>query len=187
MNRSKGIDMEQWKEKSIRFPQKSDDKLSALVLKFGRSKKLFLVQMIDYFYRSKKDPADSGDELLKRELSYGINRILSFIKQQEKDLLIPSMNLVTENFRLLNLFQEKFNGQEQILANQNKQTNAMLLEIDHISRGITKSKTEKDTVISNTILLIDRFLKDRDAISWSLNSVKKDELYKKLISDIHKL
>ncbi len=48
------IDMEQWKEKSIRFPQKSDDKLRALVLKFGRSKKLFLVQMIDYFFRSKK-------------------------------------------------------------------------------------------------------------------------------------
>jgi len=179
--------MEKWKEKSIRFPQKSDDKLSALVLKFGRSKKLFLVQMIDYFYRSKKDPADSGDEILKRELSYGINRILSFIKQQEKDLLIPSMNLNTENFRLHNVFHEKLHEQDQVLTFQNQQSSNILLELNQLSKSISKNRTEKTLLISNIILLFDHFLKERDAIGWSLNSVKKDELYKKLLSDIHKL
>lgn len=179
--------MEQWKEKSIRFPQKSDDKLSALVLKFGRSKKMFLVQMIDYFYRSKKDPADNGDELLKRELSYGINRILSFIKQQEKDLLIPTMNLNTENFRLLNIFQEKLHNHNEFLAGQKQQTNTILLEVNQLSKSISKNKIEKTLLISNIILLFDRFLVERDAIGWSLNSAKKDELYKKLLSDIQKL
>ncbi|MFZ4263808.1 BfmA/BtgA family mobilization protein [Sphingobacterium sp. HJSM2_6] len=179
--------MEQWKEKSIRFPQKSDDQLSALVLKFGRSKKLFLVQMIDYFYRSKKDPADSGDEILKRELSFGINRILSFIKQQEKDLLIPVMNLNTENFRLLNVFHEKLHGQDQLLTDQRQRIENILQEVNYISKGISKNKTDKAILISNIIMLFDRFLKVRDAIGWSLNSAKKDELYKKLISDIHKL
>ncbi|MFZ4263845.1 BfmA/BtgA family mobilization protein [Sphingobacterium sp. HJSM2_6] len=179
--------MEQWKEKSIRFPQKSDDKLNGLVMKFGRSKKLFLVQMIDYFYRSKKDPADSGDEILKRELSYGINRILSFVKQQEKDLLIPSMNLNTENFRLLNVFQEKLHNQNEFLAGQKQQTNTILLEVNQLSKSISKNKTDKAIVISNIIMLLDHFLKERDAIGWSLNSAKKDELYKKLLSDIQKL
>ena len=179
--------MEQWKEKSIRFPQKSDDKLSALVLKFGRSKKLFLVQMIDYFYRSKKDPADSGDELLKRELSYGINRILSFVKQQEKDLLIPTMNLNTENFRLLNVFHEKLQEQDQVLTVQNQQSSKILNELNQLSKSISKNKAEKALLISNIIMLFDRFLVKRDAIGWSLNSVKKDELYKKLLSDIKKL
>ncbi|MFZ4263648.1 BfmA/BtgA family mobilization protein [Sphingobacterium sp. HJSM2_6] len=179
--------MEQWKEKSIRFPQKYDDKLSALVLKFGRSKKLFLVQMIDYFYRSKKDPADSGDEILKRELSYGINRILSFNKQQEKDLLIPTMNLCAENFRLLNVFHEKLNKQEELLSRQKQQSSNILNEVNQLSKSISKNKTEKTLLISNIIILLDRFLKERDAIGWNLNSVKKNELYKKLISDIHKL
>ena len=168
--------MEKWKEKSIRFPQKSDDKLSALVLKFGRSKKLFLVQMIDYFYRSKKDPVDSGDEILKRELSYGINRILSFIKQQEKDLLIPSMNLNTENFRLLNAFHENLQEQDQVLANQNQQTNSILLEVNQLSKSISNNRTEKALLISNIIVLFDHFLKERDAIGWSVNSVKKENL-----------
>jgi len=44
--------------------------------------------MVDYFYRSKKDPSDPGDEMLKRELSSGISRMLSFIRQQEKDFLL---------------------------------------------------------------------------------------------------
>lgn len=74
---------------SIRYPKEVDEKLQKLSEKFDRSKKELFGQMVDYFYRSKKDPDDSEDELLKRELSTGINRIISFIRQQEKDFLLP--------------------------------------------------------------------------------------------------
>jgi hypothetical protein len=45
--------------------------------------------MVEYFYRSKKDPLDLNDELLKKELVNGNNRIIGFFKTQEKDFLLP--------------------------------------------------------------------------------------------------
>ena len=81
--------MKQSDTNSIRYPREVDVKMEKLVQQLRRSKKDLFCQMVDYFYRSKKDPSDPGDELLKRELSSGINRILSFIKQQEKDFLLP--------------------------------------------------------------------------------------------------
>jgi hypothetical protein len=61
--------------------------------------------MVDYFYRSKKDPADTGDEMLKKELSAGINRILSFIRQQEKDFLLPVGTLKTQSVREMEILE----------------------------------------------------------------------------------
>ncbi len=76
-------------DKSVRFSADTDKKFSSLAEKLGRSKQELFAQMVDYFYKSKKDPIDLSDELLKKELSNGINRIISFIKTQEKDTLIP--------------------------------------------------------------------------------------------------
>lgn len=81
--------MKQRDTNSIRYPKETDEKIEKLAKSFRRSKKELFCQMVDYFYRSKKDPADPDDEILKRELSLGINRILSFIRQQEKDFLLP--------------------------------------------------------------------------------------------------
>src|SRR5699024_11045779 len=75
--------------KSVRFPKEVDDRLSLLARKLGRTKREIVMQMVDYFYKSKKDPSDLNDEVLKKELSSGINRILSFIRKQENDLLAP--------------------------------------------------------------------------------------------------
>ncbi|MCC9043307.1 hypothetical protein LNQ81_11555 [Myroides sp. M-43] len=82
--------MKQLDTSSIRFSKPVNEKLEKLALGFKRSKKDLFAQMVDYFYRSKKDPSDFGDEVLKRELSAGISRIISFIRQQEKDFLLPS-------------------------------------------------------------------------------------------------
>ena len=81
--------MKQADTNSIRYPAAVDVKLEKLAQLFGRSKKELFGKMVDYFYRSKKDPEDWGDEALKKELSSGISRILSFIRQQEKDFLLP--------------------------------------------------------------------------------------------------
>ena len=60
--------MKQADTNSIRYPAAVDVKLEKLALLFGRSKKELFGQMVDYFYRSKKDPEDWGDEALKRTL-----------------------------------------------------------------------------------------------------------------------
>lgn len=83
--------MEDKATKSVRFNPDTDLKFSKLSEKLGRSKQELFGQMVDYFYKSKKDPGDLNDELLKKELGQGINRIISFIKTQEKEALTPMM------------------------------------------------------------------------------------------------
>jgi hypothetical protein len=83
--------MEVKANKSVRFDSDTDLKFSKLSDKLGRSKQELFGQMVDYFYKSKKDPADLNDELLKKELGQGINRIISFIKTQEKEALTPML------------------------------------------------------------------------------------------------
>src|SRR5690606_13378605 len=82
--------------KSVRFPKEVDERLSLLARKLGRTKREVVMQMVDYFYKSKKDPSDLNDEVLKKELSSGVSRILSFIRRQENDLLVPIYNIVDE-------------------------------------------------------------------------------------------
>jgi len=56
-----------------------DERLTLLARKLGRTKREVVMQMVDYFYKSKKDPADLNDEVLKKELASGISRILKKI------------------------------------------------------------------------------------------------------------
>lgn len=102
--------MEEKANKSVRFGVDTDLKFSKLSEKLGRSKQELFGQMVDYFYKSKKDPADLNDELLKKELGQGINRIISFIKTQEKEALTPMMADGRELQRNLSFLIRQFNG-----------------------------------------------------------------------------
>jgi predicted DNA-binding protein len=57
--------------KSVRFPEAVDERLTLLARKLGRTKREVVMQMVDYFYKSKKDPADLNDEVLKKEIFFG--------------------------------------------------------------------------------------------------------------------
>jgi C-terminal processing protease CtpA/Prc len=75
--------------KTIRFSKTTDQKLEKLSQKFGRNKLLLFNQMVDYFHKTSKDPSDISDELLKKMLAKSHDTYTSFIKAQEKILLIP--------------------------------------------------------------------------------------------------
>jgi len=94
--------MEVKASKSVRFDSDTDLKFSKLSEKLGRSKQELFGQMVDYFYKSKKDPVDLNDELLKKELGQGINRIIAFIKTQEKEALSPMLADLAQLQRTLN-------------------------------------------------------------------------------------
>src|SRR5690606_5243673 len=55
----------------------------------GRPQRLVFAQMVDYFHRSKKDPKDVNDELLKNTLLKQHRDYIGFIRTQESDILIP--------------------------------------------------------------------------------------------------
>lgn len=125
-------------DKSVRFSAETDRKFTALATKTGYSKQELFALMVDYFYKSKKDPADLNDDMLKKEISQGINRIISFIKTQENDALVPLLTQSKENkiqMERLNKWKESFTQS--------------FLELFY--NGKTKSWGGKLTEISNSI------------------------------------
>lgn len=171
--------MKQKDTNSIRYPKETDEKIGKLAKSFRRSKKELFCQMVDYFYRSKKDPADFGDEVLKKELSSGISRILSFIRQQEKDFLLP---LFTDSgtLKAVSLKQKKL--LEEIvkhLLTESERTAILTKRSEQIINGlkhvILKQK-EKEILKEQFSQLLDYYINQREEMGWTTSSVKKEEL-----------
>ncbi len=76
-------------EKSVRFPVAIHAKLLKIAEKLGRSQAEVFVQMVEYFHRTAKDPADIGDELLKKTFIKNHDTYIRFIRAQEEKILIP--------------------------------------------------------------------------------------------------
>jgi hypothetical protein len=69
--------------KTVKFSSETDQKLGKISLALGRSKRELTAQMVDYFYKNKKDPADLNDDLLKNTLIRSHKTYMGFIKNQE--------------------------------------------------------------------------------------------------------
>ncbi len=76
--------------RSIKYSESEGKKLDLIALKLGRPKRQVFLQMIDYFHRTKKDPLDFNDDLLKATILKQHREIIGFIRTQENDLLIPT-------------------------------------------------------------------------------------------------
>jgi hypothetical protein len=74
-------------EKSIRFPVGTHEKMVKLCEKLGRNQVELFVAMVEYFYRTKKDPADINDDVLKNALAKNHQTYIRFIRSQEDNLL----------------------------------------------------------------------------------------------------
>ncbi|PJR03570.1 BfmA/BtgA family mobilization protein [Avrilella dinanensis] len=171
--------MKQRDTNSIRYPKETDEKIEKLAKSFRRSKKELFCQMVDYFYRSKKDPADPDDEILKRELSSGVNRILSFIRQQEKDFLLP---LFTDSgiLKKASLKQkELLEGIGRHLLIESEQTAVLTKRSEQVINGlkhlISKQK-EKELLKEQFGRLLDYYITQREDMGWTTSNVKKEEL-----------
>ncbi|PJR03120.1 BfmA/BtgA family mobilization protein [Avrilella dinanensis] len=171
--------MKQRDTNSIRYPKETDDKIEKLAKSLGRSKKELFCQMVDYFYRSKKDPSDFGDELLKKDLSSGISRILSFIRQQEKDFLLP---LFTDSgvLKSVSLRQkEVLEGIGKHLLTESEQTIILSKRSEQIINGlkylISKQK-EKEILKEQFSQLLDYYINQREEMGWTTSGTKKEEL-----------
>lgn len=164
---------------SIRYPKHTDDKMQKLSESLRRSKKELFCQMVDYFYKSKKDPADPDDAILKRELSSGISRIVSFIRQQEKDFLLPMLSQTADakavSIRQLDILEgigrhllaeSEKNG---LIANSSQQL------VTGIKYLISKQK-EKEIIKAQFGQLLDYYVAQREEMGWSKAAAKKEEL-----------
>lgn len=167
--------------KSVRYPAAVDEKFVKLALKLGRTKRQLFIQMVDYFYKSKKDPADLNDEVLKRALSSGIHRILSFIRRQESDLLVPVFTIVegvSEATKIYAGLLKESNTQAGEDARTLKSFRARLDSIEHGLTAIRNSQYDKETLKIRFGKILDFYISQREALGWPVSNAKKTELAK---------
>src|ERR1700743_2405098 len=110
--------------KTIRFPVSTSNRLQTIADKCGMTRLDFFIAMVDYFYKSKKDPRDLNDEMLKTELMKRTDVIVSFQKVMERDLLIPlkkdGEKIIKVQANIVALFNES------IIKQNNQHTDALV-------------------------------------------------------------
>ena len=90
------------KYKTVLMDETDHAKLEKLCSMHGRNMKEFTSQMINFFDRTGMDPTDERNTNLKeaiKELRKENNRIISFIKQQEKTKLEPILDQMAVGYR----------------------------------------------------------------------------------------
>lgn len=165
--------------RSVRFSGQVDERLNKLALKLGRTKRMLVIQMIDYFYRSRKDPSDLNDEMLKKELSAGVSRILSFIRQQESDLLAPAY---AETVKVLKALTGQRTAISEITEMQKKahQKHSEYLQwlrgIAAVLNRMHEAQEDRKALKKKSRDILEYYIVQRESLGWTASQGKKDEL-----------
>ena len=172
--------MEDINVRSVRYPILVDQKFEKIALKLGRTKRQVFIQMVDYFYKSKKDPIDLNDELLKNALMKNHQQYIGFIKSQENMLLIPIKTEMDRVSVSQSKIIERFNTQilkanTDFLNNQNTQ-DQKLNAIGTIMDAMQKGVKSKEALKSQFMFILDSYIKSRDAFGMMTSGREKEEL-----------
>src|SRR5690606_33454564 len=159
--------------KSVRFTKEIDERLAVLSRKLGRTKRMLIIQMVDYFYKSKKDPADLNDEVLKKELSNGISRILSFIRKQEGDLLVPMYSAMEELMAIAKaqspLLRNIGKGQSEATI-MGRETIGYLKLVDGTLKKMLGNMREREILKSRFRQVLDYYITQRETLGWPVSA-----------------
>ena len=176
--------------RSVRFPVEVDGRLTLLSRKLGRTKRKLVMEMVDYFYRSKKDPADLNDEVLKKELSSGVNRILSFIRKQETDLLLPLYSMLDE----LGAVNKQQSGLIDLISDEQQKSSEFLKmnteylgSLDKVLKKIFLGITQRQELKDGFRKILEHYIAQRETLGWSVSAAKKEELAKQVREALDKL
>ena len=165
---------------TIKFNGQTASKMDRIALKLGRSKRLLFSQMVDYFYRSKKDPLDVNDELLKNMLVKNHQKYIGFIKAQEEMLLIPAkmeMSRISESQRqIIDRFnKEVLKHNVDVLNNQNTLAKAFG-ESGKILNTILDSLNSKQALKAQFTFILDNYIRSRDSFGMMTSAREKEDL-----------
>jgi len=172
--------MEDINVRSVRYPVVVDQKFEKIALKLGRTKRQVFIQMVDYFYKSKKDPMDLNDELLKNTLLKNHQQYIGFIKTQENMLLVPMKTLMDKigqsQLKIIDRFNtEVLTHNVDVLNNQHALA-AMFGEIGRLMEAILQSQKSKEILKAQFISILDVYIKSREAFTMMTPGREKEEL-----------
>lgn len=171
---------------TIKFDRQTSIKMDRIALKLGRTKRLVFAQMVEYFYRSKKDPMDVNDELLKNTLLKQHRDYIGFIRTQENDLLIPIKREIDRMTRSQKNIVDFFNGQQKhnkvvlevdrdLLDGQKRLTDIINLAIGSLD-GVSASLATKETLKDQFRYILESYIRTRDSFGMMTSTKEKEEL-----------
>ena len=172
--------MEDINVRSVRYPLITDQKFEKIALKLGRTKRQVFIQMVDYFYKSKKDPVDLNDELLKNTLLKHHQQYVGFIKTQENMLLIPIKALLDRIGESQRQVIDRFNSEllqhnVAILNNQHAQT-AVFDEIGRLMEAILQSQQSREMLKAQFVSILEGYIRSREAFTIMTSGREREEL-----------
>lgn len=172
--------MEDINVKSVRYSEATDQKFEKIAQKLGRTKRQVFIQMVDYFYKSKKDPMDLNDDLLKNTLMKNHQQYIGFIKTQENMLLVPMKTLVDKIGESQRQIIEHFNTEVlthnvEVLNNQHALA-SMFGEIGRLMDATLHSQKNKEILKAQFVSILDVYIKSREAFTMMTSSREKEEL-----------
>lgn len=183
--------MEDINNKSVRFNALTGEKFEKVAVKLGRNKRLVFMQMVDYFYRSKKDPLDVNDELLKNTLLKNHKDYIGFIRTQETDLLIPTKREVDRMIQSQKKLLDYFNNHiikhnENLLKNQQVQVNKFSKSDELMSIIVAKLDT-REKLKNKFVYMLENYIRIRDSFTMMTSGREKEELINKTMQQINQL
>ena len=181
--------------KSVRFSEETNLKFTKLSLKLGRDKRVVFNQMVEYFYRTKKDPNDINDELLKNTLLKQHKDHIGFIKTQETELLIP---VKRDLGRLMDFEQKVYNMTLKSLpkqieslgtgvAFQNQQLKDLATNLDSKLMAIGNSLITKEQLKRQFLNILESYVKARENFGVMSPKQEKEALIQNTRSLIQNL
>ena len=177
--------------KTIRFPVKTDEKLQAMANKCGLTKLDFFMHMVDYFYKSKKDPRDLNDELLKNAIHKKTDNIVAFIRTQEQELLIPikkdSERMIASQLQIVSFFNQqiiKHNDEQQ--AAYAAQTASISKIADYLKR-LDTAQYDKKLLKTKFSSILEYYISAREQMGMMTKQVDKDTLIKNVRQQLNNL
>lgn len=179
------------KNKTIRFTADIDNKLEKISRKLGRNKLLMFGQMVEYFYRTGKDPLDINDELLRKAIAKNHDAYVGFTKVQEKMLLIPmkeSMDIVLEGQKnIVKFLKEKQVPEIQQLKQLQQSQINKFSESDQLMKNIYQLLDHKYKLKNKFSLILETYIKGREEISGAFNGKNKVELVERCRQMVNEL
>jgi len=174
--------------RTVKYSVQDDAKFEKIALKLGRSKRQVFSQMLDYFYRSKKDPLDLNDELLKNTILRGQKEYIGFIRTQEKDLLIPIKKdgrWIAESLKEIRdcFDQQVLRHNKLVITNQQDQVK-MLTALNTAVAGMIGRSETRGRLKEKFLFILNSYIRERDTLGMMSSSREKEDLAGRFLKQI---
>ncbi len=173
--------------RSIKYSEAEGKKLDLISLKLGRPKRQVFLQMIDYFHRTRKDPLDINDEILKNTLLKQHREHIGFVKTQENDLLIPTKREVGRLVESQKKVIHGFDGllkQNEIIPQLMDRQNQYLHQLEIHYKSIVVQLSDKEKLKHLFLNIFNNYAIARDNISGLGSRKDREQLLASTLSQI---